>query len=52
LSKAVLTLTLFLIGTSLSFKTVKSIGIKPLLEGVGLWLFISVTSLLYILYIG
>lgn len=52
LSKSALTLTLFLIGTSLSYKTVKSVGLKPLLEGVGLWIFISVTSLLYILYIN
>ncbi|MEK6451206.1 MULTISPECIES: YeiH family protein [Myroides] len=51
-SKAALTLTLFLIGTSLSYRTVKSVGMKPLLEGVGLWVFISITSLLYILYIN
>jgi len=51
-SKAALTLTLFLIGTSLSYKTVKSVGFKPLLEGVGLWIFISITSLLYIIYVN
>ncbi|MCC9041136.1 putative sulfate exporter family transporter [Myroides sp. M-43] len=51
-SKAALTLTLFLIGTSLSYRTVKSVGFKPLLEGVGLWMFISVTSLLYIMYVN
>ncbi|KUF44288.1 YeiH family protein [Myroides marinus] len=51
-SKAALTLTLFLIGTSLSYKTVKSVGFKPLLEGVGLWIFISITSLLYIMYMN
>lgn len=51
-SKAALTLTLFLIGTSLSYKTVKSVGFKPLLEGVGLWIFISITSLLYIMYVN
>ena len=49
-SKAALTLTLFLIGTSLSYKTVKSVGIRPLVEGGLLWLFISVISLGYILY--
>ncbi|MTG98262.1 MULTISPECIES: YeiH family protein [Myroides] len=52
ISKKALTLTLFLIGTSLSYRTVKSVGVKPLLEGVGLWIFISVTSLLYILYVN
>lgn len=51
-SKAALTLTLFLIGTSLSYRTVKSVGFKPLLEGVGLWIFISITSLLYIIYVN
>ncbi|WP_121967141.1 YeiH family protein [Myroides sp. N17-2] len=51
-SKAALTLTLFLIGTSLSYRTVKSVGFKPLLEGIGLWIFISVTSLLYIMYVN
>jgi uncharacterized integral membrane protein (TIGR00698 family) len=51
-SKAALTLTLFLIGTSLSYKTVKSVGFKPLLEGIGLWIFISITSLLYIMYVN
>lgn len=51
-SKAALTLTLFLIGTSLSYRTVKSVGFKPLLEGVILWVFISVTSLFYIMYVN
>lgn len=51
LSKAALTLTLFLIGTSLSFRTVKNVGAKPFIEGVLLWVFISVSSLAYILYL-
>lgn len=51
LSKAALTLTLFLIGTSLSFRTVKNVGAKPFIEGVLLWIFISVSSLAYILYL-
>ncbi|WP_353161236.1 putative sulfate exporter family transporter [Myroides odoratus] len=50
-SKAALTLTLFLIGTSLSFRTVKNVGAKPFIEGVLLWIFISVSSLAYILYV-
>ncbi|OOQ60507.1 YeiH family protein [Mucilaginibacter pedocola] len=44
-SKAGLTLTLFLIGTSLSFKAVKQVGIKPLLQGTMLWLLVSGVSL-------
>ncbi|WP_417611897.1 YeiH family protein [Owenweeksia hongkongensis] len=49
ISKAGLTLTLFLIGAGLSFNSVKSVGFKPLLVGVSLWLFISVTALWVIL---
>ncbi|WP_417593389.1 YeiH family protein [Owenweeksia hongkongensis] len=49
ISKAGLTLTLFLIGAGLSFKSIKSVGFKPLLVGVSLWLFISVTALWVIL---
>lgn len=44
-SKTGLTLTLFLIGTSLSFKTLKAVGVVPLLQGILLWGLISVTSL-------
>ena len=49
ISKAGLILTLFLIGAGLSFKSIKSVGVKPLLVGVSLWLFISVTALWVIL---
>jgi uncharacterized integral membrane protein (TIGR00698 family) len=44
-AKAGLTLTLFLIGSGLSKKVLKSVGIKPLLQGVILWVIISVTAL-------
>jgi uncharacterized membrane protein YadS len=40
-----LTLTLFLIGTGLSFKTLKTVGFVPLLQGIMLWTFIAVASL-------
>ena len=49
-SKRGLTLTLFLIGAGLSKEALKSIGIKPLIQGVLLWIFISVLSLVIILY--
>jgi len=45
LAKTGLTLTLFLIGTSLSFKTLRSVGVKPLLQAVILWVLISGVSL-------
>ncbi|MHA3046187.1 YeiH family protein [Riemerella anatipestifer] len=49
LAKKGLTLTLFLIGTGLSLKALKSVGIKPLLQAVLLWVFISILSLWVIL---
>ena len=48
-AKAGLTLTLFLIGAGLSYKVMKSIGPKPLLLAVILWVLISVGTLLVIL---
>jgi len=45
LAKAGLTLTLFFIGTSLSRETLKKVGFKPLVQGVILWILISVISL-------
>lgn len=44
-AKAGLTLTLFLIGAGLSLSTLKAVGIKPLIQGIILWIAISVTSL-------
>jgi uncharacterized integral membrane protein (TIGR00698 family) len=43
-----LTLTLFLIGAGLSAKTLRAVGWRPFLQGVVLWLFISVLSLAFI----
>ena len=45
LAKAGMTVTLFLIGASLSRKTLKAVGFRPLLQGVILWLVISLTAL-------
>lgn len=44
-AKSGLTLTLFLIGAGSSYKMLKSVGYKPLLQGVLLWIFISITAL-------
>ncbi|MGN0854271.1 MAG: YeiH family protein [Kiritimatiellia bacterium] len=38
--------TLFLIGTGLTLKTLKSCGIRPFIQGVSLWLIISVLGVL------
>lgn len=48
-SKKLLTLTLFLIGAGLTLKSIQTAGVKPLLQGTLLWVFISATSLLVIL---
>lgn len=45
LAKAGLVLTLFLIGAGLSRETLKSVGIRPMLLGVILWIVISTVSL-------
>lgn len=52
LSKRILVLTLFLVGTSISVKEVRTTGYKPLVLAVALWMFIAVFSLTYILFIG
>ena len=51
ISKRGLTLTLFLIGAGLTKEALKKIGVKPLLQGIILWIFISVLSLSVILYV-
>jgi uncharacterized integral membrane protein (TIGR00698 family) len=48
-SKIGLKITLFLIGSGLSKELIKSVGTKPLIQGVLLWSFISVLSLLVIM---
>ena len=44
-AKQGLTLTLFLIGAALSRKTLAEVGIKPMLQGIILWIVISLCSL-------
>jgi uncharacterized integral membrane protein (TIGR00698 family) len=50
LSKIGLKITLFLIGTSLTKDLIISVGIKPFLQGVMLWAFISILSLAIIIH--
>ncbi len=49
LSKSALVVTLFLIGSGISLKALKTTGIKPVVLGVSLWVIISVVSLLVII---
>ena len=48
LARKTLTITLFFIGASLSRDVLKAVGIKPLIQGVLLWVTISVSTLAYI----
>ena len=48
LARKTLTITLFFIGASLSRDVLKAVGIKPLIQGVLLWIAISVSTLAYI----
>lgn len=45
IAKVGLTVTLFLIGSGLSTKVLRSVGFRPLVQGVILWLFISLIAL-------
>jgi uncharacterized integral membrane protein (TIGR00698 family) len=50
-SKSGLTVTLFLIGCGLSKRTLTSVGFKPMLHGLLLWIIISLMTLFAILYL-
>lgn len=52
IAKIGLTITLFLIGATLNFATLKAVGVRPLLQGVFLWIFIAVLALGSILYLS
>lgn len=45
IAKRGMVVTLFLIGASLSLKSIKAVGVKPLLQAVILWVVISISSL-------
>jgi uncharacterized integral membrane protein (TIGR00698 family) len=48
LAKTGFAITLFLIGLTFDFKKIKAVGLKPLLLGVGLWVIVSILSLVLI----
>lgn len=49
LAKKGLTITLFLIGSGLSVDVLRSVGIKPMIQGILLWIVIALLSLAVIL---
>ncbi|WP_323758368.1 YeiH family protein [Roseivirga sp.] len=48
-SKSLMSLVLFLMGTSLTLKEFKTVGYKPLVYGIALWVFVGVASAALIL---
>jgi uncharacterized membrane protein YadS len=50
-AKIGLTITLFLIGATLNSNALKSVGVRPLLQGIFLWVFIAGLGLASILYL-
>jgi uncharacterized integral membrane protein (TIGR00698 family) len=50
-SKIGLTVTLFLIGAGLNRTVLRSVGLKPLTQGILLWTFIAIATLVSIIYL-
>ena len=51
IARKTLTITMFFIGASLSLDVLRSVGVKPLIQGVLLWVVISLSTLAYIYFI-
>jgi uncharacterized membrane protein YadS len=51
-AKRGLSVTLFLIGAGLNYTIIKSVGKRPLIQGILLWLLISVVAFSSITYFG
>ncbi|MBU2927445.1 YeiH family protein [Winogradskyella psychrotolerans] len=49
LSKRLLIATLFLVGSTISIKDLKSSGVQPIILATSLWIFISIFALIYIM---
>lgn len=51
IARKTLTITMFFIGASLSLDVLRSVGVKPLIQGVLLWVVISLSTLAYIYFV-
>ena len=51
-AKQALVVTLFLIGAGLSKEVLKTVGVRPLIQGVALWIIVSSLTLTALLFIG
>ncbi len=52
IAKALLSLTLFLIGAGLSRAAIKKVGARPMIAGIVLWILVAVTTLSVITWLG
>lgn len=52
LARKGLTLSLFFIGASLTKTVLRNVGVRPMIQGVLIWIVISVVSLMYIYFIA
>lgn len=50
IARKCLTLTMFIIGASLSPATIRQVGVRPLLQGVILWMLVSAVTLAFIVF--
>ena len=48
IARKTLSITFFFIGASLSRDVLKAVGVKPLVQGILLWIVISFSTLVYI----
>ena len=51
IARKTLTITMFFIGASLSIDVLRAVGVKPLVQGVLLWVVISLSTLAYIYFV-
>lgn len=51
IAKKGLTVTLFLIGAGLSRKVIKQVGLRPMIQGILLWVFIGLVSLGVVMFV-
>lgn len=49
LAKHMITLSMFFIGASLTINTLRKVGLKPMIQGVVLWICVSTVSLAFII---
>jgi len=52
LAKHMITLSMFFIGASLTINTLRKVGLKPMIQGVVLWICVSTISLAFIIGCG